>query len=258
MKHYLHDTGSVLGESAGIVKQSAEDADRFPWYITLGEPQALDLYNTYYFKVVKFNTLDECYAFEKMSKKDAQWGARLISRLSSQQIEQALIGAGFSAAEVVLLRDKLLVRRFMALRDLGLGAEYTNIEKGPASLSLETTRGEIDGLRERYRVNPSRSDEEVAEELVKKGIIRQSFCHGGCAIECKVNFDPTVDPMPVASYVDEASKTQQLEPEVDNYKLVNGTLMDVDPNLPRARLQNGDIVDLHPVLNRRRDDRDRD
>ncbi|MBI4924990.1 MAG: hypothetical protein HY843_03615 [Bdellovibrio sp.] len=258
LKHYLHDTGSVLGESAGIVKQSAEDADRFPWYITLGAPQVNDLYGTFYFKVVKFNTLDECFAFEKMSLKDAQWGARLISRLSSQQIEQALLGAGFSAAETVLLRDKLLARRFMVLWDLGLGEEYAKIEKGPVALSLGTTRTEIDALRERYRVDQSKSDEDVAAELVSRGIIRPSFCHGGSAVACKVNFDPTVDPMPVAFYVDETGQTQRLDPKEDNYKVVNGTLMDVDPNLPRARLQNGDIVDLHPVLNRRRNDRDRD
>ncbi len=215
LKHYLHDTGSVLGESANVLKQSADDAERFPWSVTLGEPQADDLYDTHYFKVVRFNTLDKCDAFEKMNVNDAKWGARLIARLSPQQLDQALIGSGFSAAEVVLLREKLLLRRFMALRDLGLGDEYAGIAKGPAVLQVSKSN---DGRR--------------------RGKVREAYEHGGAVVDMKVNFDPTKEALPVAT---------KLVPEVDNYKVVNGNLRDIYPNVVRAKVLHGDIVELHPV-----------
>ncbi len=208
LKHYLTDTGSVLGESQSVVKQGSQDPERFPWSITLGEPQVNDSSNiTHHFQVVRYNTtLDPCSAFQKMSLSDARWGARLIARLSKKQIEQALIGSGFSAAEVVLLREKLLLRRYMTLRDLDLAQEYPEIETGPAVKQLSK-------LDERH----SRSRK-----------VHSACEHNGTSVECQVNYDPTKEAQLEAEYWDENKILRKLSPAPGKQKVVNGNLVDLN------------------------------
>jgi hypothetical protein len=49
--------------------------------------------------------------------------ARLIAQLTENQIQQALIAAGYTSAEVRLYNEKLVNRRDRMIQDLGLAKE---------------------------------------------------------------------------------------------------------------------------------------
>jgi len=58
-----------------------------------------------------FHRIEEVAPFAEMSEEDARWAIRLMSQISEKQITQALIASGYSAAEVIILREKLISRR---------------------------------------------------------------------------------------------------------------------------------------------------
>jgi hypothetical protein len=62
-------------------------------------------------------------AFRDMTVDDARWMARLIAQLTETQIQQALIAAGYTSAEVRLYTEKLVSRRDRMIEDLGLAKE---------------------------------------------------------------------------------------------------------------------------------------
>ena len=123
LEHYFSDLGGVLGQTTGMLYARGELPNAFPWTFTqpplwqgphrLAKPLRLTGY-----KPVALTP-----AFAAMTVDDARWMARLIGALSEDQIEQALVAAGFDSAQVRLYLAKLLSRREHMIADLGLTGE---------------------------------------------------------------------------------------------------------------------------------------
>ncbi len=76
-------------------------------------------------KIRSFRTNLPTQAFKDMTTEDALWMARLISRLSEKQINDALTASGFQSPERELFLDKLAKRRDEIICAFGL--EKSNI-----------------------------------------------------------------------------------------------------------------------------------
>jgi hypothetical protein len=76
-------------------------------------------------------------AFHDMTVDDARWMARLIAQLTESQIQQALIAAGFTSAEVRLYTEKLVSRRDRMIQDLGLAKEITLLRPQGVTRALD-------------------------------------------------------------------------------------------------------------------------
>ena len=75
------------------------------------------------FKIVQYQPIVDTPAFREMTVDDARWMARLIARLTEEQLLAALIASGYDAAEAKLYLEKLVSRRDQMVRDLKLGDE---------------------------------------------------------------------------------------------------------------------------------------
>ncbi len=113
VKFYLNDVGSVLGKVVREVhafQNSHGDLENFPDRFTTRRAGK--------FRFKKFRVMDKNLAFRNSTIDDVVWMAKLILRLSPEQIEQALKGSGFSQTEVKGFLDKILSRRDYMKKDL--------------------------------------------------------------------------------------------------------------------------------------------
>ncbi len=66
-------------------------------------------------------------AFSEVTADDAKWAVRQIASLSEQELTEALALSGFSAAELLLAREKLISIQKNMIETLGLEQEFTKI-----------------------------------------------------------------------------------------------------------------------------------
>jgi hypothetical protein len=117
VRHVISDLGNGLGRADNYRVDAQGLANELPWTFTEGPVERKP------FRIVSYQPIFENHAFRDMTFDDARWMARLIAQLTEGQIQQALIAAGYTSAEVRLYTDKLVSRRDRMIEDLGLAKE---------------------------------------------------------------------------------------------------------------------------------------
>jgi hypothetical protein len=121
--HYFSDLGGGLGNTSGLLYWRGEHPNEFPWEFTRATFAHGNDSTPRSFQIVGYKPMAYTAAFAEMTIDDARWMARLIAQLTEKQIVEALIGSGYSAAEVRLYQEKLISRRDRMIVDLGLAGE---------------------------------------------------------------------------------------------------------------------------------------
>lgn len=123
LKHYFTDLGGGLGRGTGLVYRQGELPNEFDWTFTQPPRFQGKGRMTIPFRIKGYQPIEDTPAFEQMTVDDARWMARLIGRLTEDQIVAALIASGLGSAHVRLYTEKLISRRDRMILDLGLGGE---------------------------------------------------------------------------------------------------------------------------------------
>ena len=123
IRHVISDVGNGLGRADNYRVDAQGLVNDFPWTFT--EAPVVDRRGRERtsFRIVSYQPIFGNHAFRDMTVDDARWMARLIAQLTESQIQQALIAAGYTSAEVRLYTEKLVSRRDRMIRDLGLVKE---------------------------------------------------------------------------------------------------------------------------------------
>ena len=123
IRHVISDLGNGLGRADNYKVDAQGLVNDFPWTFT--EAPVVDRHGRERksFRIVSYQPGFGNHAFADMTVDDARWMARLIAQLTESQIQQALIAAGYTSAEVRLYTEKLVSRRDRMIQDLGLAKE---------------------------------------------------------------------------------------------------------------------------------------
>ncbi|HEU5181209.1 MAG TPA: hypothetical protein VFW45_10465 [Candidatus Polarisedimenticolia bacterium] len=123
IRHAISDLGNGLGRADNFKVDDQGLVNDFPWTFT--EPPVVDRHGRERrpFRIVSYQPVFDNDAFRDMTVDDARWMARLIAQLTERQMQQALIAAGFTSAEVRLYTEKLVSRRDRMIQDLGLESD---------------------------------------------------------------------------------------------------------------------------------------
>jgi hypothetical protein len=136
MRHVFSDLGSGLGRSGSVLSFFAAVANDFTWEITSREvsspPHGRNL-----LLLPGFNMYMGNKAFAHTTFEDARWMVRRFAQFSKDQLTQALVVSGFSAAEVKLYVEKLLSRRNKIIQDLNLENELPLAETADRHFSFD-------------------------------------------------------------------------------------------------------------------------
>lgn len=121
LKHYVSDIGSGLGNGKDFRQYQDGDVNQYPWTFI---QKKVNRQGEAEFDVLGYNAILENKAFRTADINDARWIGRKIASFSEQQLIDALIAAGWSAAEVKLYTEKLISRRDNLVVALGLQSEF--------------------------------------------------------------------------------------------------------------------------------------
>ena len=123
IRHVISDLGNGLGRADNYLVDAQGLVNKFPWTFTEAPVVDRGGRERKSFRIVSYQPIFGNDAFRDMTVDDARWMARLIAQLTESQIQQALIAAGYTSAEVRLYTEKLVSRRDRMIRDLGLATE---------------------------------------------------------------------------------------------------------------------------------------
>jgi hypothetical protein len=152
--HKVSDLGSGFGEATNILHYRNGEFNNFPWDLVrlragvddrdrdsnedgdsddAGAPggslvSSDQAWRTPY-KFPHYSVIEGNPAFSRMQLSDAQWMARKLASFTEQQLQDALIASGFTAAETKLVLEKLLDRRQQMIGVFGLADEYPDVMK---------------------------------------------------------------------------------------------------------------------------------
>lgn len=125
LKYFWTDLGGGLGRAGGTFSHTCENPDDFGWTFT----KSIRYGRTASFRIIDYQPVEDTPAFAAMTVEDARWMARLIAKLTEQQIVDALTASGFSSWEVQIYTEKLLSRRDNLLIDLQLTNEFAVLKR---------------------------------------------------------------------------------------------------------------------------------
>lgn len=144
LKHYFTDLGGGLGKACGPLSRHCEDPNAFGWTFTRPWKFRGKGKMTIPFRIVDYEPIQDTLAFEKMTRDDARWMARLVGQLTETQIVQALVASGFDSGQAKIYTEKLISRRDRMVCDLGLAGEIALLRPNgidrPADLLLHRGR----------------------------------------------------------------------------------------------------------------------
>jgi hypothetical protein len=123
LRHLISDLGNGLGRADNFRVDAPGLVNEFPWTFTEAPVVDDGGRERKPFRIVTYQPVFGNDAFRNMTVDDARWMARLIAQLTESQMQQALIAAGYTSAEVRLYTDKLVSRRDRMIQDLGLAKE---------------------------------------------------------------------------------------------------------------------------------------
>ncbi len=127
LQHVVSDVGTAFGNSSGLIRMNhgklllgpiPDAPNLYAWSFTrplVRGQQSVPIHD--------FMPITRVEPFYELNIDDARWAARLIARLTEEQLKQALVGAGYDAATGRLLLEKLVSRRDRMIQDFGLAGE---------------------------------------------------------------------------------------------------------------------------------------
>jgi hypothetical protein len=165
--HYFADLGGTLGRGHGFYSGRGELPHEFGWTFTRRNDSRAAHTRAAPFQITGFKPIEETPAFREMTVDDARWMARLIARLTEEQLVHALVASGFDSAHVRYYVEKLISRRDRMIVDLGLGETLKVLRPDGVDRSFSyvpTTDGKVSvTLADGRRIGARDSDTLVAE-----------------------------------------------------------------------------------------------
>lgn len=138
--HYISDPGYGMGRASFPLRGG--NLNTIPWEITrtVLAPEGDGRAN--FIEFYAFNDMEKNKAFDQITYAEAKWMVRKIAALSEAQLTEALVGSGLSAAEVILVREKLISSRNQMIQDFDLQQEFSSrtINK---KISFDPTQEEL-------------------------------------------------------------------------------------------------------------------
>jgi len=141
LSHEVSDLGSGFGRATNILKYRNGIFEDLPWDLVRlratdgdsdgdsnedGDPVDDQPWVSPY-KFPHYSVIENNPAFNRIQLDDAKWMVRKIASFSEQQIQDCLIGAGFTSAETKLVLEKLLDRRKQMIEVFGLSSEFPDL-----------------------------------------------------------------------------------------------------------------------------------
>lgn len=123
LEHFISDLGGGMGQGTGWFSPHGENPNDFTWTFTKAPIVRGRSEMTTPFRITHFRPVVPTPAFDAMTVDDARWMARLIGKLTEDQLRAALVASGYDNAEARLYLEKLISRRDRMVSDLGLGNE---------------------------------------------------------------------------------------------------------------------------------------
>lgn len=135
IKHYISDPGSGLANQG--IPGSGVNLNDMRWNVT----SALDTTKgdgpTETSLVVDgFRPIIDHKVFGRLNQAEARWMVRLIAGVREDEITEALIGAGFSVAEMLLTREKLISLQQNMVKTFGLESEFNQLMQRPINKKI--------------------------------------------------------------------------------------------------------------------------
>lgn len=192
IKHFVSDLGSGLGAGSNLLNQLNGVPNKYPWEILRAveaeesSPSPLDAAsvsqdrNKKYGKNVRFidhfdfldyHVIQDNLAFDRMQVDDARWMVRRLAQFTEAQFQDALIAAGWSAAEVKVYLEKFASRRDNMIRALALENEIPLMRPNGADRNIN-----FDPTTERavtVSLNPQIAAPYNNKKLIKGLIVQQ-------------------------------------------------------------------------------------
>jgi hypothetical protein len=162
LKHYVSDLGSGFGNASNLLKFSNGQINAYPWEFVKERPTTVyvgprrEIRQQTPYSPVDYQPLEHNEAFVRAQPDDVRWAARLLGRISDQQLIDALIASGFNASETKLLLEKMTSRRQNLMRVFNLVQEHPQImsRKVDRLFNYDPKAGDVPqalGSRERKR-----------------------------------------------------------------------------------------------------------
>jgi len=111
-------------------------------------------------------------ALSEITVDDAKWAVRQIAGLSEQELTEALALSGFSAAELILAREKLLSIQKNFVHSLGLEKEFAAIAERKIEKNISyrlTGQSAVFQITANRRIPVPERDDELLNGVLKKG-----------------------------------------------------------------------------------------
>jgi hypothetical protein len=137
LKHYISDLGSGLGRGSHLLDHANGDTNGYPWEMIAAIHERNDspvmnasVNKHKYDKVIEryifkgYSVIMNNESFNRMRVDDARWAARRLAKFSEAQFQDALIAAGWSAAEVRLYLEKFASRRDNLMKTFELDKQF--------------------------------------------------------------------------------------------------------------------------------------
>ena len=138
LRHYFSDLGGGLGKGTGFIGRKGESAEEMAWRVTR-PAEVVGRHGIFRpFRIVNYAPVDDNEAFAAMTSDDARWMARLLGKLTREQIAHALAACDLAAPAIDLYAKKLISRRDQIIRDLKLDDDVPLLEdseRAPGQLS---------------------------------------------------------------------------------------------------------------------------
>ncbi len=169
IRHVISDLGNGLGRADNYRVDAQGLVNDFPWTFT--EAPVVDCRGRERtsFRVVSYQPVFGNDAFRDMTVDDARWMARLIAQLTESQIQQALIAAGYTSAEVRLYTEKLVSRRDRMIRDLGLATEIPLLRPRGVERAFDYDPGRDGPVEVRVANGPALHPLESRDLVIRRG-----------------------------------------------------------------------------------------
>ncbi len=118
IKHFISDPGSGLGESFKAFKKSGR-VDHMNWKAAFLIHQQEGFQSVPYMNI-SFSELEKNEAFQRLTYNDARWLVEQISKITEDEISEALAATNMSAAEFLLAREKLISLQINMIKSFNL------------------------------------------------------------------------------------------------------------------------------------------
>ena len=131
IKHFIYDLGS---EHAGGISSDAYDPNEISWEVmrerltrqSAGNGKTADNNST--MVIDGYKPFADHDVFSKLTFAEAQWMGRRIAGISEDELTEALAASRFSAAELLLLREKLVSLQKNIVKQLDLEDEFPRLK----------------------------------------------------------------------------------------------------------------------------------